>query len=359
MRKLLLALCLLSLGCGDAPQLVRIIESPVIDSLLGAAPVSLIDIDALPADTLYPDAQVAQAADSLEDVQFMSAMVIAGDSIYMGDMQLNAIFVAAHDGPLRKRLGREGRGPGEFQHLLNLTSNEKSIFTLDSGRMQELTFDLKYVGSKPWSGSAGFGRGELAASDIRIYIPCGYGAEYRICHMNAEKPYEMGEPFVRSVAIQQPPMNSFAVATGPNRVYGVFKGLPYVFVFDENHGHIQTIRFHGDAVTEHADEYTVDGVPPGSGVQMGEQRTIGLRPILSSPITVDSLTIAVPIGGVWYFIEESRRGKFTNTRAVTMIYRSKRTGEERAVYGPSSVEVYNGHLYVRNSWTSNVLRYSP
>lgn len=189
-------------------------------------------------------------------------------------------------------------------------------------------------------------------------MPCGRGARYRICHMSAEKPYEVGEPFVRSVATQQPPMNSFAVATGPNRVYGVFQGLPYVFVFDENHRHIQTIRFHGDAVTEHADDYMVDGVPPGSGVQMGEQRIIGLTHILSSPITVDSRTIAVSLGGVWYFIEEGRRGKFTNRRAVTLIYRHKSSGEERAVFHPSGIQVYDGHLYVRNNWTSNVLRYS-
>ena len=357
MRILLLALCLASLGCGDAPQLVRIIESPVIDSLLAAAPVSLIDIDAHPADTLYPDAELAQAADSLEDVEFMAAMVIAGDSIYVGDMQLNAIFVAALDGPLRKRLGREGRAPGEFHPLLNLTSNEKSIITIELDRIQEFTFDLNFVGSKPWSGS-GLGRGGLAASNSRIYMPCGFGAEYRICHMSAMKPYDMGEPFVRSVAIQQPPMNSFGVATGPDRVYGMFHGLPYVFVFDESHRHIQTVRFFGDAVTEHAENYTTDGVPPGSGVQMGKQRTIGLRSIMSSPITVDNRTIAVPIGGVWYFIEEGRRGKFTNKRAVTMIYRSDGSGEDRAVYGPSSVEVYNGHLYVRNNWTPNVLRYS-
>ena len=121
-------------SCQKGPDLVRIIESEVIDSLLAAVPQTLIDTDAMDAQTWYLDKEVAQAQDSLALGPIFS-FTIAQDSLYIADFVHSHIFTAGLDGPLLRRVGSKGEGPLEFSNLSGVLFNGDQFFAVEPFRI--------------------------------------------------------------------------------------------------------------------------------------------------------------------------------------------------------------------------------
>ena len=71
---------------------------------------------------------------------------IVQDSLYVLDADANAIFVAGlRDGVLRRKIGREGKGPLEFESLKDWTYTGSYFVAAESARLQILTRSLEYV----------------------------------------------------------------------------------------------------------------------------------------------------------------------------------------------------------------------
>ncbi len=345
-------------SCQKGPDLVRIIESEVIDSLLAAAPQTLIDTDAKEAQTWYLDKEVAQAQDSLA-LGSMFSFTIAQDSIYIADFVHSHIFVAGLDGPLQRRVGNKGEGPLEFSYLPGVLFNGDHFFAVEPSRIQMLSRELSYVAILPKGTANPFtiGGSTLAASRTHLYVTCPRGHAYRICPSSSEAPFVKEAPFLRSLDIDsmQPPLNGtipVAATLDGQYVLAAFGGLPYIFVFNRVHEHVHTIRFYGSVIGEHAQNYAIrDGGPPGGGV--------GLRLLWRSVALSGTDMIMASIGRLVYFVrilEEQRFGHVATVQFSTTPFADS-DGSEIETAIPAELFLHKGYLYVSAFRVPNILRY--
>ena len=353
-RVILLAMLLASAGgCRQSPDFVRIIESEIIDSLLAAVPQTVIDVDALPEQVWHPNLELGQMRDSLVLGNFFRFTIVQ-DSLYVADEQANAIFVSGLDGLLRRRVGREGKAPLEFDGLSSLVYVEPHLFASERSRLQVLSTRLEYVATTPARlGSSMILGAGLSASATYLYAPCPMTHEFRVCPRETEAPYEETKPFLPSLGITQPPMNSVNVGATPEDrlVFAVFRGLPYVFVFDDNHQHVHTIRFHGTSIKEHAGNYRIEraGIPG-----------VGLRHLIKVFHVLNNEYIAVPVSpnsGRWYFIRISGSDRYKHVGTVLLSTTMDTSDNDNILKRSNRAMVYDRHLYVSSYRHPYILRY--
>jgi hypothetical protein len=351
----------LAASCQKGPDLVRIIDSEVIDSLLTAVPQTLIDTDATDVQTWYLDKAVAQAQDSLALGPLVS-FTVAQDSLYIADFAHNHIFVADLDGPLQRRVGNKGEGPLEFSYLPDILFNGDHFFAVEPARIQMLSRELSYVailpkGTPSMAVAAGMGAARLAASRTHLYVPCPRGHAYRICPRRNEAPFEEEAPFLPSLDIdsKQPPLNMsipMASTVDGRYVLAAFAGLPYIFVFNRAHEHVHTIRFYGPVIDEHAQNYAIreDG-PPGAEV--------GLRPLWGSVAISGADMIMASIGKRVYFVRilEGQRFEHVATVQLSMTSSNDSDGSEVELVRPRRLFLHKGYLYVGVLRLPHILRY--
>ncbi len=349
----------LAASCQRGPDLVRIIDSEVIDSLLAAVPQSLIDTDAMDAQTWYLDKAVAQAQDSLALGPRFS-FTIAQDSFYIADFINNHIFVAGLNGPLQRRVGNKGEGPLEFSYLRSVLFNGDHFFAVEPSRIQLLSRELSYLAILPKGGDqdlAAIHGVNFAASRTHLYARCARGHAYRICPRRSEAPFEDETPFLRSLDIDsmQPPLNnamSMASTVDGRYVLAAFAGLPYLFVFNRTHEHVRTIRFYGSVIDEHAQNYAIrEGGPPGAGV--------GLRLLWKSVAISGTDMIMASIGKRVYFVRILEGPRFKHVATVqfsTMPSADGDGSEVKPVY-PEMLFLHKDYLYMSAFRVPHILRY--
>ncbi len=352
-RVMLLAMLLASAaGCRQSPEFVRVIESEIIDSLLAAAPQTVLDVDALPEQVWRPNLELGHMRDSLILGNFFRFTIVQ-DSLYVADAQANAIFVSGLDGLLRRRVGREGSGPLEFDGLSSLAFAAPHFFASETSRLQVLSTRLEYVATAPsrFSVSAAFGEG-LSASATYLYAPCPMGHEALVCPRETEAPYEETKPFLPSLGITQPPMDLVAVGATPEDqfVFAAYVGLPYVFVFDDNHQHVHSIIFTGTSVKEHAGNYKMEqpGIPG-----------VGLRHLIPVFHVLNNEYIAVPVSpnsGRWYFIRISGDDRYKQVGTV-LLSTTMASDNDNILMRSTRAMVHDRHLYVSSRRHPYILRY--
>ena len=352
-RVILLAMLLASAGgCRQSPEFVRIIESEIIDSLLAAVPQTVIDVDALPEQVWHPNLELEHMRDSLM-LGNLFRFTIVQDSLYVADAQANAIFVSGLDGLLRRRVGREGSGPLEFVGLSSLAYAEPYFFAGETSRLQILSTRLEYVAITPARLGSGVLGGGLSASASYLYAPCPMTHEFRVCPRETEAPYEETNPFLPSLGITQPPMNFVTVGATPEDrlVFAVFRGLPYVFIFDDKHQHVHTIRFTGDSIKEHAGNYRIErpGIPG-----------VGLRSLVPVIHVLNNDYIAIPVSptsGRWYFIRISGRDRYRHVGTVLLSRNMDTSDNDNILKTSNGAMVHDRHLYVSSPHLPYILRY--
>ena len=349
----------LAASCQRGPDLVRIIDSEVIDSLLAAVPQSLIDTDAMDAQTWYLDKAVARAQDSLALGPIFSFTIVQ-DSFYIADVINNHIFVAGLDGPLQRRVGNKGEGPLEFSYLWSILFNGDHFFAFEPSRIQLLSRELSYVAILPKGGDQDLAAGSganLAASSTHLYAQCTRGHAYRICPRRSEAPFEEEAPFLRSLDIDsmQPPLNNtipMASTVDGRYVLAAFAGLPYIFVFNRTHEHVHTIRFYGSVIDEHAQNYAIrEGGPPGAGV--------GLRLLWKSVAISGTDMIMASIGKRVYFVRilEGPRFKHVATVQFSTTLSADGDGSVVELAAPEMLFLHKDYLYMSAFRVPHILRY--
>ena len=350
-----LMLLALAGACGRSPDLVRIIESDVIDSLLVAAPHTIIDLDALPVEEWYPDRVLGVHPQDSLILSGRFTFAIAGDSVYFADARARSILVAGLNGVLRRQVGRQGQGPLEFEELRGLSYGGGQFFVREGSRMQVLSRSLEYedIVLDSYTLPGGY-FGNFSASPTRMYYPCYVGHSHRVCWRGVAHPYAEGEPFLPAVEYTEggPPMNLLSVSASPDGRYvmAAFFGLPHVFVFDGAHRHIHTIRLAGDAVRAHAVNYLMSepGVPGA-----------GLRSFIYGVYALSSEYAMIQIRQLWHVIRIMRDGSAEHVSTVKLgTDPDYQIREITHVGSPSEAHLYRGSLYVTNSHLPYILRYA-
>ena len=343
-----------AVGCNQSPPLVRIIESDVIDSLLVSAPQTIIDLDARAVQEWTPDLVLGEHPQDSLVVSGSSSFVFANDSLYILDMRANAIFVADLDGLLHRMVGRQGRGPVEFDNVRDFTYSGSHFFVAEASRVQVLSRNLEYVDTMPGASRLPGGNfGNFVSSPTQLYTLCYLMHAFRICPRNLAPPYAEGRPFLPAVEYTEggPPMNLLSVGVTPDGQYvmAAFQGLPYLFVFDSSHRHVRTIRFTGDVVKDHSRNYaiTMPGIPG-----------TGLRPLVPALHVLNNEYVMVQIKELWYVFHMTDRGNMAHVSTVRLQNdNSKQVRNIESVTRPSEAQLLDAHLYVTSSRLPYVLRY--
>ena len=339
----------LFVSCKSGPASVRVIESEVIDSLLAAAPQTLIDTDALNEEIWFPDAALAEMRDSLV-LGSVFSFTIARDSLYLADFMAHNIFAAGLQGPLQRQIGRMGEAPQEFQFPTGPYFNGTNFFVIESGRIQVLSRDGSHVGVIRAQEPSRRPFRDAAITATRLYVRCPHGAADRICPYQTKAPFLPEAPFLPSLEITEVPVNSFilkAAANDGTHVLAVFGSLPYIFVFNGAHEHVHTIRFFGSDIYEHARNFIVEreGIVGTSGLW---QALALLSPELLAISTHDEV----------YFVRIAERERFAHATTIRLSKAMADKSETEIEYAqPIGMDYHNGYLYVNSFGTPHVLRY--
>ena len=139
---------------------------------------------------------------------------IAQDSLYFGGFQ-DAIYASGFDGVLMRRIGRAGKGPGEFDQLSDLVYNGTYFVVGEASRIQVLSQDFEYIASLPPQKSELLPGTGLVATENYIYTSCRRDSEYRVCPRSAEPPLQEEDPFLQSIGITSPPMMGLPSVSRP------------------------------------------------------------------------------------------------------------------------------------------------
>ncbi len=341
-------LLLTTVSCQSRPDLIRIIDSAVIDSMLVAAPVTLVSTDDPNLLTLYPEKEVAVSRDSLIYGGLYS-FTLAHDSLYIADYQSSAIYVSGLEGPLVRRVGRGGHGPLEFSQLFNISFDGDQFLTFESNRVQVLSKELSFVSMERISTLL---LREGTVTRTYLYGLCSRGHAYRVCPRDQEKPGQVVAQFVKSLGISSPPLDiSFGVAASleGDLIVAAFMGLPYLFIFNEHHEHVHTLRFYGSRISRHAENYQLEGDPSlGVGLQYLWTNIYVLKPNL----------IAVTTEYQTYFIRVLD-GKYEHiaTAQFSLSINESKGDIESEITATQNMILHEGYFYL-NAWMQpHILRY--
>ena len=327
----------------------------MIDSLLIAAPQTIIDLDALPVQEWLPNGVLCVHPQDSLILSGSFTFAIAGDSIYFADARARAIFVAGLNGVLRRQVGRQGQGPLEFEQLRGFSYGGSQFFVREGSRMQVLSRSLEYVDIVLDSYTLPGGYfGNFAASPTQLYYPCFLGHTHRVCSRDVAPPYTEGKSFLPAVEYTEggPPMNMLSVSASPDGTYvmAAFFGLPHVFVFDSAHRHIHTIRLAGDVVKAHASNYRIS--EPG-------RPGVGLRSLIQGIHVLNHEYLMVQIRELWHIIRLKDDGSAEHVSTVRLRtdpdYQIREITDVRS---PSEAQLYRDYLYVTNSRFPYILRYA-
>jgi hypothetical protein len=284
------------LGCSCSRQDSQSVASKYsgnIQSLLSSAPISVINLDSLKGDTA--DAEMVIGHDPLsrpeeESQPFLGqplGCIVKDDSLYITDERAHCIIVSDLNGHLTREIGRQGKGPGEFERPSGIVRNDSLVLVHDVGNMRIQIFDLRmnYLAGIP-TGFFPF-MGSIAANNSHIYVPSSILDSCTVSLYAAHRPFgflhSLG-PTVLRPGEQPIGINSVKIATSRagSMCFG-YAALPYVFAFDSMGQQYASIRFEGKPV-ELLDE------PPPSNMRISGQP---IRKFIFALSILDDRTITI------------------------------------------------------------------
>ena len=342
-----LSLLLLATACQHKDSaLTRFEDSPIIDSLLAAAPHFVVNTD-IEAERWVASIRLGAQTDSLI-LGSPTNMIVIGDSFYISDRQNEAIFAVGRDGYLSRKIGGPGKAPGEFTYLSGLQYNGLHVFTKDQERIQLFTDKFGYVNSFYYSAL----RRQFAASPDFMLLGCPDGG-WLICTRSTSPPYawiHSGELLPVLDLPDRTGENGHIVTISPdgNRIALAYKGFPYIFFYDDQFRHLQTIRFEGKDVRNFKSVGLPDGVPagvvePGTFSFIEKIKFINSRYLVARAHRTDN-----------YFFDFSENDY---ELARKIIFRPINDPEERKNIPAADFLLHGDRLYVSSPWEEYVYGY--
>ena len=342
---LLLLLPLVACQSGD-PPLTRFEDSPIIDSLLASAPHFVVNTD------IEPEKWVASARLGIETDSLIlgtpNSMIAIGDSVYISDRQSSVIFAVGPDGYLGRKIGTPGVAPGEFTDLWGIHHNGSNIFAFDSGRIQVFTETMEYIDSFSYSS---WWR-EFAVSSDYILLECP-GGDWLVCTRGASTPYAWNEsgkflPVLDLSDRTGEENHLITISPNGNRIAVAYCGLPYIFIYDDQFRHLQTIRFEGENVRN----FEPVGIPGGAPPEVVEPGTFAFITNISF---LNSRYLVARAHKSDHYIFDVSEGEYQLKRK--MIFRPINDPEERRDVAAQDFLLHRGYLYMASPWEEYVYGY--
>ncbi|MDZ7392438.1 MAG: 6-bladed beta-propeller [candidate division KSB1 bacterium] len=337
-------------GCGRRePQRPSVAEyAKRLKPLLEAAPKSVIELDALEPEVIYPDLVIPRDTTQKEGGLFLAApsgVVVLRDSVYITDWMNHCIMVADMEGRLDRAIGRRGQGPGEFDTPVGIAANSASLLVAEFGNRRVQVFDhaLAYLGSIP----AGFYLGRpagIGASDRRFFIPGGLVQDSLLAIYEACRPYRRIGSLMPPVASSPAYANALRQVQAASNAAGLlavaYSVLPYVFVFDSEARQVATIEFRGREVRE------LDEKPKGVEFR-GTGPTVWTRGFIWGLSVLTDGTLLVNVPKKTLILRQGRHG-----------YEVQRCVHLEGTEGPWAWWYHNGKVYTSSRDGTRILVYS-
>ena len=276
-------------------------------------------------------------------------MFAIGDSVYISEQFGHNIFAVGADGYLRRKIGQQGRGPGEFSYLEGIEYNGSYIFTKDSEHVQMFTEKFEYVSSFP---SFGMTHRRFSVSPDYVFLPCR-GTDWLVCARSTSSPYDW-IPSIELLPVLDFPdrsgenSNLVTVSPGGDRIAVAYRGLPYIFVYDDQFRHLRTIRFEGSDVRD----FDPFAAPPG-GAPAGTEPGTHVYTITIKFINSRYLIVNAPRTDNYVF--DLSENDYELARKV--IFRPVNDTEERRDISPADFLLHGDYLYVSSPFQEYVYGY--
>ena len=346
---MLLLLLSLTACQGEEIALTRFENSPIIDSLLASAPHFVVNTD-IEAERWGATTRLGLSNDSLI-LGRSSNMIMIGDSVYISESQSTHIFAVGVDGYLSRKIGKPGKGPGEFTHLNGLQYNGSNVFTKDEGRIQVFTEKFEYIDSFPYSGIT---HRRFSVSPDYMFLKC-LRKDWLVCARSTSPPYDWA-PDIKLLPVLDLPdrsgENSNIVTVSPegDRIALAYRGLPYIFVYDDQFRHLRTIRFEGEDVRNFNPV-----VGPPDGVPIGSMES-GTRGYTLTIKFINSRYLIARVVPRTNYILDLSENDYALARKVA--FRPLNDVEERKDVPAADFLLHKDHLYVSSLWEEYVYGYS-
>ena len=342
-------LFLLFVACGEreSAMLTRFENSPTVDSLLTVAPHFIVNTD-IEAEEWVANAALGLVKDSLI-LGRPNGIIAIADSFYISDSQATGIFVVDCNGHLVRKIGKRGKGPGEFLSLRGLEYNGTHVFVKDRGRVQIFKESMDYASSFSVSGM-----GTLGVSPGYMLLECPEVNKWIICARSTVPPFHWFE-FKQLLPVLDLPdrtgENSYIVSISPegNRVAVGYKGLPYIFVYDDQFTHLKTIRFEGKDVRD----WTPTGIPGGAPPEVLNPGTFSFIEWVEF---IDSRYLIASVHRTDNYIIDVSENEHQLVRKFVL--RPTNNPEERKNIPARDFLFHRDRLYVASPWAEYVYGYS-
>ncbi|MXX96702.1 MAG: hypothetical protein F4065_02080 [Rhodothermaceae bacterium] len=338
--------------------LTRFEDSPIIDSLLAAAPHLVVNTD-IGAERWTATARIGLPNDSLILGQ-PSHMMAIGDSVYISQYPPSHIFAVGADGYLRREIGRPGEGPGEFTFISGLQYNGSHVFVKEMERVQVFTEKFEYLDS---FFSLDIEHGRFSVSPDYMFLQCPWDVpqeyDWLVCARSTSPPYDWIPSIELLPGLDLPNQsgengNLVTVTPDGDRIALAYKGLPYIFVYDDQFRHVRTIRFEGKEV----ENFQPAGFPGTDIAELPAGTDAFTQAFLLTMKFVDSRYLIVRAakgGGNGDYILDVSEDDYRLAKKI--VFRPMDDSEERKDIVAKDYLLYGDHLYVSSIWQEYVYGY--
>lgn len=353
MKHTISAILILAFLCGctteESPQIPET-ESEVLNNLLKDAPASIVQMNEISTDTLFAEKDHVLADDRVDSLSpsdrlgRISGLVKVGDSLYVADGQQNCIWVLDRQGTIYRKIGRSGRGPGEFGALAGLMRNEDQILTADVSNARIQVFDLNLNLQTTFNhviyGNSLSGNKSINVTDSLLYLSAGSmnSTKNLISVHQATAPFDSLASFHPRLipdGMQPGAYNNYSINTNRQGDVAVsYAGLPYVFIYDEDRQlqHVVFLKFPEDDLPDNPPVKPVDKPARTASEAMG------VTHLLSQLSLMDDRSLYVSRDSRLFHLNyDSEENKYRPEWAKFFTYADPQAREER----PEGITVSN------------------
>lgn len=246
-------------ACGNEQKAPPVTPSENLNTLLNAAPITWIDLNDLVVDTVtIPTENIFEDQLFVDESLYLirpNNLTLFGKDLIATDFGNPNVVVLNKEGIPQQMIGREGRGPGEFERPMSLMTDGTYLYIYDEGLSRISVFDQEYnlldtfyINDVAHGMS---GRNTAVNKNFiahQSFFATGFTPDNDDAPLLSVKPIHHPDsvhfqamPRIVPTGMQPAAYNNIIVdITDQNRIVGAFPALPYLFIFD-NFDHRSTI----------------------------------------------------------------------------------------------------------------------
>lgn len=246
---------------------------------------------------LSPDYYMHQGRVSFHG-QLVSS-VLFNNHIFVADQTNQRMYKVTHENKLARVTGGRGRGPGEFLDIFHLSATKNNLFAQDRNQLKTIVYNKNLeVVAELRTGNSGV----IAAGEKYTLVPGGFSSNHFFEVIESKPPFsQVGEFLAHIIPVGMQPSGykfSRAVTNRKGDFLITVNGLPYLFLFDKNLNHLQSIKLDNEFIRTIIAEN-----PPLNPIQQADIQRGGVSNIVGGMYLTESRDILFGIRRTLYHLE--------------------------------------------------------